>query len=93
MIDIIILFFLARYIGKVALRKGLPKWKWIGLTVLSWLSAEMIGIVLGVMLFGQTNLSAVIFFAIFCALGGYLIVHALINKYPDIIEKDESDLL
>lgn len=93
MVDIILLIFLARYIGKLALKKGLKKWNWIGLTVMAWLSAEMIGIVLGAMLFGQTNLTAIIFFALFCALGGYLIIHALISKYPDIIEKDESDLL
>ena len=93
MIEIIILFFAAKYIGNTAERKGLKKTTWIVYTVIAWIIAEFIGVILGVSLFGTNNLIAIMLFGLFCAFGGSLFVHAMLAKKPDPDNRGPNDLL
>jgi len=87
-LDIIILFFLTRRIGLLAMQKGVKPISWKLYTVLAWIVAELIGRVLAILLFGNTNLVAVASIALFGGFGGYLIVRAMLEKKPDYIDKD-----
>lgn len=90
MLEIILLLFLTKNIGSLAERKGLTpaKWKWI--TVGAWLLFEFLGIITGLLLFGQNNLAALMLFGIVCAFGGYLTVRYILEKKPD--DKTDSDI-
>lgn len=82
MIDLILLFFLSRHIGRTALQKGLKRGPWIVFTIIAWMIAEFFGLAFAVNMFGTQNLIAVNLFAVFCGLGGYLLVHAFLQKTP-----------
>jgi len=82
MIDLILLFFLARHISRIALAKGLKRGPWIVFTIIAWMIAELFGLAFAVNMFGIKNFIAINLFAIFCGLGGYLLVHAFIQKTP-----------
>lgn len=86
MIEIIVLFFLARHISKIATQKGLPPNRWILYTVLGWIAAEFAGLILGMVLFGTENLVGLMMFAIACAFGGYLLVKRNLENTPDAEE-------
>ncbi|MCP9753014.1 hypothetical protein [Ferruginibacter sp. HRS2-29] len=82
MIDLILLFFLARHIGRIAVAKGLKRGTWIIFTVVAWMLAEFFGMAFAINMFGTKNLIAINLFAVFCGLGGYLLVHATLQKTP-----------
>ena len=88
MLEIIALIFLTKKIGETASRKGLPpsRWKWY--TVLAWVGFEIAGIVLGGLFFGTGNMFGIILFAMACAVGGYLVVKAQLDKMPDSLDND-----
>lgn len=83
MLDLILLFFLTREIGKIAFRKGLKPVTWKIYNVLGWLGAELIGIVIGVLMFGLNNLVSVQLVAFAFAITSYFIIKAQLNKMPD----------
>ncbi len=84
MLDLILLFFLTREIGRIAYRKGLKPVTWKIYNVLGWLGAELIGIVIGVLLFGLNNLVSVQLIAFAFAITSYFVIKAQLNKLPDI---------
>ncbi len=84
MIDLILLFFLTREIGRLAFKKGLKPLTWKIYNVLGWLGAELIGIVIGVLIFGLNNLVSVQLIAFAFAITSYFIIKAQLNKFPDI---------
>ncbi len=84
MIDLILLFFLTREIGRIAYRKGLKPVTWKIYNVLGWLGAELIGIMIGVLIFGLNNLVSVQLIAFAFAITSYFIIKAQLNKLPDI---------
>jgi hypothetical protein len=88
MIEIIALIFLCRKNGQLAERKGLSpnRWKWY--TVAGWVTAEFLGIILGVMLFGTMDMYGLFAIGLVSAFGGYLYVNALLKKMPDDVEED-----
>ncbi|HEY8658897.1 MAG TPA: hypothetical protein VIL78_07655 [Hanamia sp.] len=83
MIEIIVLIFLTREIGKLAHDKGLKPRIWKIYTVLGWFITEVIGIVVGVMIFGKDNLFSVILVGLTFAITSYFIIKAQLNKLPD----------
>jgi hypothetical protein len=91
MLEIILLIFLTKNIGVLAERKGLSpvKWKWI--TVGAWVVFELIGLFLGIIMFGQDNLVGLMLFGIVCAFGGYLAVKYNLDKRPDNLINDDID--
>ncbi len=80
--DIIILIYLCIKIGQKAVLKGLSPGRWRLYTIIAWVSAEVLGFMLGVMLFGQGNLFGLLLFSFACAVGGYLIVRYQFDKIP-----------
>jgi hypothetical protein len=83
MIEIIILIFLTREIGRLALRKGQKPLTWKIYNVLGWLTFECIGLFVGLMIFGKNNLISVNLIGIAFAVTSYFIIKAQLNKLPD----------
>ena len=89
MLEIIILIFLSRHIGKIAERKGQPVGKWKMYTVLAWLAGEIIGICIGLLLFGPEPVYMIVLVGLPCAFAGYHIVRNTLYKYPDSMSNAE----
>ena len=83
MLDLIVLFFLTREIGRLAFRKGLKPLTWKIYNVLAWLGAELIGILIGAVIFGLDNLISVQLVAFAFAITSYFIIKAQLNKLED----------
>ncbi len=88
MIEIILLYFLTKNMGRLAAKKGLPSGKWKLYTVLAWIGCELLGLMLGVIFFGMGNLYGIMAFALVCAFGGYLMIKYFLDNKPDHIEED-----
>jgi hypothetical protein len=97
MLEVIVLIFLTRRMGNLAIRKGLKPISWKLYTVLAWIVAELTGCLFAMFLFGNTNyvaifsiglLSAFFSIAYLSAFGGYLIIRAILEKRPDYIDED-----
>jgi len=91
MIEIILLYFLTKGMGTLAIKKGLPAGRWKFITVMAWLAFEMIGLIIGMAFFGMGNLYGLMAFALVCAFGGYLTVKYILENKPDEKIKDEID--
>jgi len=89
--DIIALFFLARYIGQKAIRKGLPKGRWILYTVLAWIGLELMGAVAGLMISGDIIRAGLLGLA--AGFGGFLLVNHRLNQMPDKLDESWIDRL
>jgi hypothetical protein len=83
MLEIIALIFLTKEIGKIATKKGLKPITWKIYTVIAWMVSEIIGIVVGVMIFGVDNLVSIILVGITFAITSFFIIKAQLNKLPD----------
>jgi hypothetical protein len=88
MIEIIALFFLCRTNGRLAIKKGLPHKSWWINTIIAWVLAEFLGVLLGVSIFGKENLYAVLGTGLFSAFGGYLFIRNMLERKPDGEEDD-----
>ncbi len=89
MLDLIIVFFLVRHVGKLAVRKGLKPSTWKIYTVIAWFGGEILGLFLGVGIFGTNNLFGIVSMAIFVAFGGYLLIKYNLDKMPDYYNNDD----
>lgn len=83
MLDLIVLYFLTKEIGKIAAQKGLKTITWKIYTVISWITSELIGLAFGVMLFGIDNMVSIILVAFTFAITSYYIIKAQLNRLPD----------
>lgn len=83
MLEIIALIFLTKEIGKLADQKGLKPITWKIYTIIAWLVSEIIGVVVGVMIFGVNNIVSVILVGIAFAITSFFIIKAQLNKLPD----------
>lgn len=83
MLEIIALIFITREIGKLALKKGLKPVTWKIYTIAGWVISEIIGLLFGVMIFGNDNLFSVMMIGITFAITSYFIIKAQLNKLPD----------
>ena len=83
MLEIIALIFLTKEIGRLAHDKGLKPGTWKIYTVAGWILSEIIGIVVGVMIFGKDNLFSIVMVGIAFAVTSYFIIKAQLNKLPD----------
>ena len=92
MVEIIALYFLCKKNGMLATQKGLnPRtWKWY--TILSWLLTEIIGVIIGIILYGEDNIIGVMSLGIISAFGGYLIIKFVLDKKPDFFEDDINSI-
>jgi hypothetical protein len=92
MLDIIVLIFLTREIGRIAYAKGLKPLTWKIYTVLSWLVSEIIGIWVGILIFGTDNLVSIILVGIMFAITSYFIIKAQLKKLPDHFDDDINNI-
>lgn len=83
MLDLIILFFLTKEIGKIAVQKGLKPFFWKIYTIAAWIISEVVGIVIGIMLFGVDNLFSIILVGFTFAITSYFLIKAQLNRLPD----------
>jgi len=86
MLEILALIYLTRKIGDLAERKGLKKGWWKFYTVLAWVGAEIIGIVLSILIFQTDETLALLPLAYAFAIGSYFILRAVLSKRPDVVE-------
>ncbi len=89
MIEIIILIFITREIGRLAFSKGLNPAKWKFFTVIAWIVTEFFGIIGGFMIFGKDNLISVALIGFAFAITSYFFIKAHLNKLPDHDLDDE----
>ncbi len=92
MLDLIILYFLTKEIGKLAHDKGLKPLTWKIYTVVGWLLFEIIGIIVGVMIFGTDNLVSVLLLAIAFAITSYVIIKSQLNRLPNKFDDDMNNI-
>lgn len=83
MLEIIALVLLTGQIGRMANRKGLKSGPWKLYTVLAWIAGEFIGAFIAVLAFKSDNYISLLPMAIMGAVGGYLIVRAILSNKPD----------
>jgi len=85
MIEVLVLYFLCKQIGALALQKGLNAGRWKLYTILAWIFGEFTGFLLGISIFGfdQNYLLGLIGFAVVCAFGGYLWIRYILENKPD----------
>jgi hypothetical protein len=91
MLEIIALIYLSRRIGLLAIQKGLKPLSWKLYTIAAWIICEIIGIFIAIALFGQSIFS-IMSIGLACAFGGYLIVRAVLEKKPDIVDNDINSI-
>ncbi len=83
MLEIVLLYFLTKSIGKLAVKKGLPSLRWKLTLIGAWIVFEMIGLMIGVAMFGTGNLVGLIAIGLASAFGGYLVVRYVLENKPD----------
>lgn len=83
MLELIAIFTLGKSIKKMVQAKGLKATKYILLMVFFWLSFEFLGMVLGIIIFGE-GLEAYLFALPGAALGGYLSYTIAKNAVPEL---------
>ena len=92
MLEIIALIFLTREIGRIAHEKGLRPATWKIYTIVGWIVSEIIGVFIGVMIFGKDNIFSIVMVGLAFAITSYFIIKAHLNKLPDHFEDDINNI-
>lgn len=93
MLEIIILIFLAKEIGLLASRKGLRSGLWKFYLVAGWIFMEIVGAVVGVIIFGPDNRISIFLVAVAFAITSYFYIKANLSKRPDVgLDEDISKI-
>jgi len=92
MLEIFALIFLTRKIGALAIRKGLKPRSWKAYTIIAWIAAEFLGIMMGQAFFGNDNLLGLFLFALVCAFGSYLLIDYVLQQKPDVHDDDIKNI-
>ncbi len=91
MLDIIVLYFLTKEIGRLAERKGVKIFTWKLYTVLGWIFSEIFGIIVGLMFFRVDNIISIILVGLAFAITSYFFIKSQLNKLPDRGLDDDID--
>ena len=92
MIEIGALILTTRYIGKLAIQKGLKPNTWKIYSIACWFVFEFIGLTAGVVLFYQpdslpkmsfADLLPLMLLGLVCAFGGFLLVRSILQNKPN----------
>ena len=89
MFEIIILYFLVKNIGSLAVKKGLPTLKWKLTMIGAWIIFELMGLFLAISFFGTGNLVGIMAIGLASAFGGYLFVRYILENKPDADQLDD----
>jgi hypothetical protein len=92
MLEIVALIYLTRSIGQLALNKGLKPGTWKLYTVLAWFTGEITGLIIGFTMFGVERPIMALLVGIPCAVGGYHIVKATLERKPDVFVDDINQI-
>lgn len=92
MLEIIALIFLSREIGNLAESKGLKPGRWKLYLVLSWFFSELIGLFIGLLIFGLDNIISAVLIGIAFAVTAYFIIKSNLSKRTDILEDDINNI-
>ena len=92
MLEIIILIYLTREIGRLAHSKGLKPGTWKIYTVVGWITLEIIGVIAGVIIFGKDNLFSIGMLGLAFGITSYFVIKAQLNKLPDYFDDDIDNL-
>lgn len=92
MIEIVILIFLARDIGRLATAKGLRPSTWKIYLISGWIGAELIGVIIGILIFGMNNLVSAALLGLGFAFTSYYGLRSMLNKYPNAYEDDINNI-
>ncbi len=86
MIEIFAIIYFSRKIGQLAAEKGLSAnaWKWK--MILAWVAAEIVGIIIGFVLFGSRSLFPAMLVGIGCAISAYYWLHSILSDKPDVVD-------
>ncbi|MGB4843994.1 MAG: hypothetical protein WBP16_06000 [Ferruginibacter sp.] len=91
MLELVLLYFLAKNIGTLATKKGLPPLKWKLTMIGAWIVFETIGLFIGISMFGTGNLLGLMAIGLASAFGGYLLIRYILEKKPDHNQFDDID--
>lgn len=92
MIEIIILIFLTRDIGKMAAARGLRPSTWKIYLVAGWIVAELTGVIIGILIFGTGNIISAGLLGLGFAVTSYYGLRSVLNKYPHAYEDDINNI-
>jgi hypothetical protein len=92
MLEIVALIYLTRSVGQLALNKGLKPGTWKLYTVLAWFAGEITGLIIGFTMFGVERPIMALFVGIPCAVGGYHIIKATLERKPDVFADDINQI-
>ena len=84
MLEIIALIFLCKWNGDLAASKGLKPLIWKLYTIVAWIVAEIFGLMLGISMFGMSNLFGIFSVGLFSAFGGYLFIRWILERKQDV---------
>ncbi len=86
MIEIIALIFISKQIGNLAAQKGLPAGKWKFIVIALWFVLEIIGVIVGLMIFSPDNLFSIALVGLGFAIASYFIIKNYLQKLPDAFD-------
>ncbi len=92
MLEILALIWLSRDIGRLAESKGLKRSTWIIYLIGGWIITEIIGCIVGYMIFGQNNMVSIVLVGIAFAFTSYFGIRSILSKFPDSWEDDINNL-
>jgi len=88
MLEIILIIYLSKELGKIIEQKGHQKGWYIALFVISWVLFEFIGILAGTIIFNDSNIFLAYLFALVGAAVAYLLNYILVSSLKDKTNKD-----
>ena len=90
MLEIVALYFLTKHIGKLALQKGLKPGQWKFYTVAAWVLSELIGVIIGFLIFGLDNYFSPFMIGIAAAITSYHLLQKHLSALPDYNFNDDN---
>ena len=89
MLDIIALIFICKYVGRLALRKGLKPGTWKINTVLGWFGIQIIALAAGILLLNSRDLIGLQLLGWICSIGSFLVIRYILQNKPDITPDED----
>lgn len=84
MLEILAVIYLSGKIGILADQKGQKKGKWKAYTVIGWFVSEIVGIFIGISMFGPEELIPMLLLGYCLAILSYFAIRETLNKMPDV---------
>ena len=91
MLEIVVLIFITREIGRLATRKGLPSLRWKIYTVVAWIAFEIVGFIISLFFFAPDNYFSIMMVGLMFAVTSYFLIKSKLNKMPDEDTNNDID--